>query len=182
MPDKVGSMDVNIIFVLGPSGAGKSDLSKALAEALNYEFYEIDRPADGIDTYGLRAEWDEFLHNNKPTPLVELLRARAEAVSKGGIILAFSSLLILGEVHIDALGGLARVVYLYGREGQCLDAFLERERHSGRGLDMRHWAHNNTEIFRFLSSEEAKPHLVAAFDEGGRRSLEQVLADIQGAT
>src|SRR5207248_3072918 len=74
-------MDINIIFVLGPSGVGKSDLSKALAEKLDYEFYEIDQwpKVDGIDAHGLRDEWDEFCRSANAERLADLLRGRADA-------------------------------------------------------------------------------------------------------
>ena len=81
--------------------------------------------------------------------------------------------------HLSSLRGEVRVVYLAGGEGQCLDAFLARERKTGRGLDALHWAQNNQTIFRFLRTDEAKPYIVPAFDENGsRRIVDQVLADL----
>jgi shikimate kinase len=172
-------MGIQTIFVLGPSGVGKSDLSKALAERLEFEFYEIDqRPKDGIDAHGLRDEWDEFYGSANPERLLNLLRGRIDTAGKQGIVLGFPGKLILNGSRLGSLKGKVRVVYLAGREGQCLDAFLARERQTGRGLDALYWAHNNQSIFDFLRTDEAKPHIVLAFDERARRNTEQVLAEI----
>jgi gluconate kinase len=174
-------MAIDIIFVLGPSGVGKSELSSALAKKLDYEFYEIDQhPADGIDEHKLRREWDEFWLNGRPEPFVDALRERAHAAEKKGIVLGFPSMLILKGAHLRGLSGKVRVVYLTGTEGQCLDAFLAREQKTGRGLNALHWAENNQSVFDFLKTEEAKLHIVRAFDQNGRRNRQQVLSEMAG--
>ena len=174
-------MPSDLIFVLGPSGAGKSELSQALAQMLDYEFYEIDQhPADGIAEHKLRDEWDEFWLNGKPETLLDLLRERAQAAGKKGIVLSFPSMLILKGAHLRSLNTRVRVVYLTGTEEQCRDAFLAREQKTGRGLDAAHWAGNNQSVFDFLNTNEVKPHTVAAFGQNGRRSAKHVLAEMAG--
>ena len=173
-------MPGKIIFVLGPSGVGKSELSNALAQSLDYEFYEIDQhPADGIDENDLRREWNEFWLYGRPEALVDVLRRRAQAAGKEGIVLGFPSMLILKGAHLGALNGKIRVVYLTGTEEECRDAFLAREQNSGRALDVAHWEQNNKAVYEFLKTEEASQHCVAAFDGSGvRRKVEAVLADM----
>jgi len=176
-------MGIDIIFVLGPSGVGKSDLAKALARKLDYEFYEVDQyPADGIDVHGLRREWDEFWLNVRPESLVDLLCGRAAAARKTGIVVGFPSMLTLRGAHLRALNGKVRVVYLVGTEEQCRSAFLAREQKTGRRPDAAHWNRNNKAMFDFLKTPEAKPYIVAAFDDNDRRSTEQILADISDVT
>src|SRR5438105_458689 len=46
----------------------------------------------------------------------------ADAAGKEGIVLSFPSKFILHGPHLSSLKGKVRVVYLAGREGQCLDA------------------------------------------------------------
>src|SRR5438105_5022069 len=176
-------MPNDIIFVLGPSGVGKSHLSKALALKLEYEFYEIDQyPADGIDVHDLRREWNELWLFARPDALVELLRRRAQAAGKTGIVLSFPSMLILKWPHLGALSRKVRVVYLTGTAKECRDAFLAREQQSGRGLDVTHWVgNNNRSMFEFLESDEATNYAVAAFAGTGlRRDTERVLAEMAG--
>ena len=147
-------MPTDIIFVLGPAGVGKSELSSALAQKLGYEFYEIDQhPVSGVDVCGFRPEWDEYLRSGRPDELLALLRSKAHAAGKKGIILSFPSMLILTAVVLRVLEGTVRVVYLTGSEGQCLDAFREREKQSGRGLTALHWAQNKQAIYEFLMTE-----------------------------
>ena len=66
-------------------------------------------------------------------------------------------MLILKGAVLRALAGNVRVVYLTGSEGQCLDAFLARERQSGRGLTALHWAQNNQAIYEFLKTTRPGP-------------------------
>lgn len=95
-------------------------------------------------------------------------------------IISFPGTFTLHGAHLPNLCGNVRVVYLAGREDQCIDAFLARERETGRGLNALHWAQNNQAIFEFLKTDDARPYIVTAFDENGRRGVivDQVLADL----
>ena len=175
-------MPTDIIFVLGPAGVGKSHLSSALAKKLDYLFYEVDQypTADGIDVHGLRDEWNVFCVQASPDALLDVLKERAQVAGKSGIVLGFPSFVMAGD-HLGALRGKVRVVYLTGTEEQCRDAFLTRERQTGRGLSAAHWELNNKAMFQFLKTQEAKEYSVACFEKNGyRRSVDQVLTEMAG--
>jgi len=75
---------------------------------------------------------------------------------------------------------LIRVVYLYGSAAHCIDAFLKRERSSGRNLGLDHWLLNNIEKYMQMSKPEFEPYRTHVFTvRGGRRSHAAVLGDIQ---
>jgi gluconate kinase len=176
------SLPSDIIFVLGPAGVGKSELSAALAKKLDYLFYEVDQypAADGIDAADLRNEWNKFYDHGVPEDLVDTLNRRARDAGNDGVVLSFPSMVLAGD-HLRALQGKVRVVYLTGTEEQCRDAFLAREQKTGRGLEAAHWERNNELMFEFLRTEEARMYSVAAFEnDGSRRSVDQVLAEMAG--
>ena len=169
-------------FSLGPSGVGKSYHSEELSRRENLLFLEADLwpPADGIDHHRLRSQWDAFHSGQNPAPLSAELDRRAQAAGKNGVVLSFPGFPVLRQQHISASRGVFRVVYFGGSPGQCLDSFLEREKITGRGLDIAHWARNAGQFFPFLDSNEVRTNTIITFRaDGTKRPFEEVYTDIQ---
>ena len=109
------------------------------------------------------------------------LRGRVGQARLKGCVLSFPSTVVLPAEHIAAAWkALIRVVYLYGSAAHCIDAFLKRERSSGRNLGLDHWLLNNIEKYMQMSKPEFEPYRTHVFTvRGGRRSHAAVLGDIQ---
>jgi gluconate kinase len=168
--------------VLGLSGAGKSCFAEYLNVELHWLRIEADPPngADAMTAENLRAPWDSFYHCNKATDLATELSARAKKAGSDGFVLSFSSLVVLSPEHIsDAQKAGMTVVYLYGSAAHCIDAFLKRERASGRNLGLDHWLDNN-KTYMAMSEPYFKPYRIHVFDiYGERRTHADVLAAIE---
>lgn len=160
----------SILFVLGPSGAGKSSLGDALAGHgfvhLEHDIYP--ESGDGIDVLGLREVWDAFLEGGWTQPLIDELLLRA--VRGRGVVLTFSGIVVLPTERLLLARdrGIAAVI-LYGTAADCLNAFLERERHTGRGLTLQHWVANNRQSYIAFSLPDLEPFRLPVFDSRGRR-------------
>ena len=169
------------MFLLGPSGAGKTNLGSWLAKDRALLHLEIDRwpDGDGIDLEGLRAAWDSFLEIGGAGPLATLIRARAAAARRKGAVLSFPSGLVLTPALIRAAeqAGIRSVV-LYGTAAQCLTAFLERERSTGRGLTQEHWVENNRGSYIEYSREEFAPYRFDMFTKRGRESRADLVSRV----
>jgi gluconate kinase len=161
-----------IWLILGPSGVGKSCFAQYLQRKLHRLYLEIDQfpRGDGIDIHDLREPWDMFLGRMDATALAEELCKRAKEANVAGCILSFPSGLVLSPKHIDAARtSSVKVIYLYGTAADCISAFLERERQSGRNLDIHHWLDNNTQPYMAMSRPEFARHRFHMFDEDGKR-------------
>lgn len=172
-----------ILFVLGPSGAGKSKFGQYLNKRRHWLHLEIDRypDGDGIDIENLRRPWDLFYKSRDPAELAVELRGRINRHSRMGCVLSFPSGVVLSTEHIAAARKESiRVAYLYASAAHCINAFLERERSSGRNLSLDHWLENNRKPYLLMSRPEFEPHRTHVFTiRGARRSHANVLRDIQ---
>lgn len=171
-----------IVFLLGPSGSGKTTLGRWLAEDLRFLHLEIDRwpEGDGIDLAGLRAEWDAFLGSGQADNLAAAIRDRVSEAGRRGAVLSFSSMLLLDPDLIRAAErhGI-RAFVLYGTAADCMQAFLNREQATGRGLDQEHWRRNNTHTYIAYSGTEFAPDRLEAFSSGIPRGRHDLVAEVQ---
>jgi len=161
-------------LIFGPSGAGKSSFGKWLATEQNWIHLEIDRyplPEDGIDANELRHEWDEFYCRKNARLLGDALRQRFRAHSNASVALTFPGTFVLSREHMVAATDTGvRTVYLYGSAAHCVAAFLNREQHTGRNLDLNHWIAHNCVSYNQLTSDPAfGPYKIDVFTRAGIR-------------
>jgi hypothetical protein len=170
-------------FIHGPSGSGKSCLSDQLARSKGALLIEIDLwpPCDGMVEVGLKSEWDQFWAHHLYPPIGAELDRRADQANATGCVISLPGCPLLTTVHAAQAAGRARIVYLVGTPG--LDAFLARERATGRGLGIEHWALNLRGFFQALERPEIAPLAVSSFESDGRhRSSQDIITDIDGTT
>jgi len=175
-------MSKPIVFILGPSGSGKSMLATWAAEDLQFLHIEIDRyPDDGIDLAGLRKEWDAFRNSDgQSTDLASVICKRVEDAEKEGVILSFPSNLVLLPSMMDAAESQGvRFLILLGTEIECLDAFLRRERQTGRGLDANHWFKNNASEYAQISCPKYSKYRLMVFAQSGHRNRGDLVAEVK---
>jgi len=172
---------IPILFVAGLSGTGKSTISQWLAEDLNFLFLEIDLPgASGIDSNDLRHEWNCFSRKRDPEAIASVLNKRIANANCSGAILSFPSDRIFTREEID----MARTVgihtlILFGPPQLCIDAFLYRERVSGRGFDEKRWhSKNDAAVERYRGDDYADCRFDAFCADGCRWSREQLVPRI----
>jgi hypothetical protein len=160
-----------VILVGGLAGVGKSTASAWISEDLALLHYEIDLPgADGIERHDLRREWNEFYGRCHSAPLSVLLQARATASGKNGAILSFPSSAVFRHGHISAaVAAGIQVVVLVGTVDHCLNAFLERERASGRGFDADWWHQFNDDAAALYGGAGYESVRIEAFRPDGSR-------------
>jgi shikimate kinase len=173
-----------MIFVLGPSGAGKSGFARFLTTRHHWLHLEIDQDGgDGIDLHNLRSAWNSFYESKNPTDLAEELRKRAKQAGRTASVLSFPSSVVLSPEHIAvAEKTLIRIVYLYGSAAHCIDAFLKRERTTGRNLGLDHWIMNNCAPYFMMSQPSLGAYRVHVFTaDGTRRPHEDVSKQLFGA-
>lgn len=166
-------------FILGPSGAGKSHIAELFADSINALWLEADIwRRDGIDALSLRTEWDEFLGNNYQAICDEFTR-RAALQGKTGVVISLPGFPILTTRHALRTRAQARIIYLTGTPGQCLDSFLSREKKTGRNLGIPHWAQNTTDFFSALERSDISPLSIRNFaSDGSYRPFEDVFSEI----
>jgi len=170
-----------IIFLLGPSGSGKSTLSGWLAEDLQMLHLEIDRWPDGngIDLEGLRSEWKAFLETRQVDGLATVIRQRGREAGRRGAVLSFPSTLVLDPGLFQAGEGHGiKSFVLYGTAAECLAAFLDRERATGRKLSQEHWIQNNANSYITHSRQEFTHYRLQAFAAGGFRTRGDLVAEV----
>ena len=170
-----------IVFLLGLSGAGKTTLASWLAEDLGMLHLEVDQPdEDGIDLEGLRPEWNEFAGGGQPAGLARVIRGRAAGARRRGAVLSFSSELVLDVAAIAAAEAAGiRTFVLHGTREECLAAFLERERATGRGFTRDYWARYNDASCIQYGRAEFAPYRLGAFVGGRRRPHADLVAEVR---
>ena len=172
-------------FILGPSGVGKSATAGWLSQNDGLRWLEIDRfpDGDGIDLENIRSEWDEFLIGARPSRLAGTLNSRAEENGHQGCVLSFPSGFLMAPTHVEVARTVGiSVAILYGPAPECIQAFLERERQTGRNLSADHWILNNQRTYLGFSHPGFGELRVNAFTgDGSRRTVESIAADILGA-
>jgi hypothetical protein len=176
----MSAMRKPIVFLLGPSGSGKTQLAEWVAKDLQFVHIEIDRwpEGDGIDLAGLRKEWDAFLGSGQATDLASAICTRVNGARKDGAILSFPSNFVLPTPLMEAAEeqGL-RFLILYGTGAECLEAFLRRERQTGRGLDADHWILNNAGTYAEFSRPEFSTHRLMGFEQSRHRVRGDLVAE-----
>jgi hypothetical protein len=141
-----------------------------LAFEQNWLHLEVDQypDGDGIDFHNLRAEWAEFYERGNPKVLGEAVQQRLGANSKTGGVLTFPGKLVLSKDQMIAAAqeGM-RTIYLYGSAAHCITAFLDRERQTGRNLDLKHWLDNNRDSYMRMSEPALDPYRIHVFTHMG---------------
>jgi hypothetical protein len=174
-------MSGDVIFLLGPSGAGKSTLGRWLAEDLGLLHLEMDRwpEGNGIDLEGLRGEWT-LLCRRQAAPLVEAARRRAAFAGRSGVVLSFPSGVVLGRAVLEAAerAGVCPLV-LYGAREECLAAFLERERATGRLFTTDHWVRFNRRPHGTYGGRRLARYRVGVFAGGVHRPRADLVAEVR---
>jgi shikimate kinase len=167
-------------FILGPSGSGKSYVAERFAASIRALWLEADRVfEDGINALGLRTEWDAFANLKAYEPICDEFDRRAKAEKKESVVLSLPGFPILTMAHAELARSRARIAYLSGTPGQCLDSFLRREKATGRNLDLGHWCRNTGDFFTRLECPEFKPLVITNFNaDGSYRALEEVFSDV----
>jgi len=172
---------MKIWFVFGVSGAGKSHFSEFAAGHLGFFHYEIDQtPHDGITHLGLRSQWDAFLDEFKSRPLIDELTSRACRSGCPGAILSFPSNVLaeLTKDHVDALAGEARLIVLTGEPELCKEAFLQRERATGRNYSASVWEAQNRPLYTVMEQKWLSPFLLPVFHTSGERKTVKELVNL----
>jgi hypothetical protein len=168
-----------VVLMGGLSGAGKSQTCEWAVEDLRMLHLEVDLPGvDGIDHHGLRSEWNDFYSRHEGASLAPALRHRAAVAGRAGVLLSLPSNAVLTTDHVAAARAAGmHVVIASGPPALCLNAFLTRERESGRGFDERRWHQFNDGAVATYNTPEYTPLLVPTFNRDGRRaSRSQVIS------
>ena len=167
-------------FTLGPSGSGKSYVAERFAASISGLWLEADLwPQDGIDVLSLRSEWAALLGFQSSDVICDEFDRRAKSNNKQAVVLSLPGFPVLTTSHALLIKNRARIVYLSGTPGQCLDSFLRREKSTGRNLDVEHWCRNTAGFFNVLEQPVFKPLVISNFNpDGSYRRLEEVFHDI----
>lgn len=122
-------------------------------------------------------EWNQFFFKFRGRPLVSKIRNKFASPTHSRIVLSFPSDYVLDINHIRAINSHVKIIYLYGNQQRCLNAFLQRERLSGRCFDEEHWQHNNHKLYEALDGQALRPWGVEAFHQDGTRKSTAMLYD-----
>lgn len=171
-------MQLLVVFLVGLSGAGKSCLAKWMVEDLRFKHFDIDPPegGDGIDTYGLREEWDGFLKGKNAEPFVTLVRQKAADAGAAGALLSFPSTSPFHRWMIDVAAEQGvKTLALYGDPELCMKAFQQRT-----GESAAKWSDNNREVIPLYGSDAyADVRLEAFKPDGSRWSREEMVGKVR---
>ena len=174
-------MKLPVLFINGPSGVGKGYISEYFARTRKWQWFELDAySGSGVDELGLRGEWDR-VWSGEPVPFLDEVKRRANKYRTRGAIVSLPGTCLFPPHIATALQRAgALFIFLWGTEEQCLGAFLERERGSGRRLEAGHWRRNNAGIFAFAGSPKFQGQIVNTFDANeSRRAPEEICAEIE---
>ncbi len=173
---------LNIWFVLGPSGVGKTHFCEYLQNQHDWLHIDLDETypprGDGTtDKMELKETCNQFFLKFRRRPMLSQIRKKLASSGRSHTVLSFPSNDVLNANHIRAIKNRVRIVYLYGNQQRCLDAFLERERISGRCLDEEHWKFYNHELYETLNDSALRPWIIEAFQKDGTRKSTDMLYD-----
>jgi hypothetical protein len=70
-------------------------------------------------------------------------------------------------------------VILYGTRADCLEAFLRRERQTGRGLNADHWILNNAGNYAQISRPEYSKYRLMGFNQSRHRVRGDLVAEVK---
>jgi shikimate kinase len=171
-----GQKSVKFWLILGPSGAGKSHFGQWLAAKQKWLHLEIDQCGrDGIDVNKLRSEWDLFYNERNATPLGSALQNRLEDSAKQRGVLTFPGTVALSTDHMAAAAKAGmRTIYIYGSAANCITEFLNRERKSGRNLDINHWMQYCRFYMQMSLPDFAASRIDVFTHEGARRPCAEI--------
>ena len=100
--------NINQIFLIGMMGSGKSSVGKALADSLNWTFYDIDHELEKDHNLSIN---DMFAHGEAQFRDHESKKLQ-EIASKENIVCSTGGGVVLNESNCDILGELF-CVYLH---------------------------------------------------------------------
>ena len=100
--------NINQIFLIGMMGSGKSSVGKALADSLNWTFYDIDHELEKDHNLSIN---DMFAHGEAQFRDHESKKLQ-EIASKENIVCSTCGGVVLNESNFDILGELF-CVYLH---------------------------------------------------------------------
>ena len=163
--------DLPIVFILGLSGVGKSKLGE-YSEDSDFLYIEQDSTeGNGIDIWGLRNDWDNYLNDHSASSLAKTIREKTELKVKKGAVLTFSSVVTLSIKDIEcAKQSGINTILLYGTDDDCLNSYLKREQESGRGYGKNRWLKYNTDSSAKFSSNDYEPFREQVFDNHEHKS------------
>ncbi len=92
--------NINQIFLIGMMGSGKSSVGKALAESLNWTFYDIDHELEKDHNLSIN---DMFAHGEAQFRDHESKKLQ-EIASKENIVCSTGGGVVLSESNCDILG------------------------------------------------------------------------------
>ena len=110
------------------------------------------------------------------------MTARSIARKRGACVLSFPSRVVLSPSQIAAaFAAEISVKYLYGSAAACIEAFLKRERATGRNLGVEHWLLNNSNEYLLMSKPELAEWRVDVFSpEGHRPTVAEIATRVTG--
>lgn len=167
-----------IFLVFGPNGVGKSTFAAFLVTR-GWLHVEIDRfEADDR----LPAPWGALCAMRNAWPLSAELRGRMRRGAAKGCVVTFPGGIAPPlELIRAAERAELRIVCLHAPAADCVDAYLERERDSGRNPSRTHWFAHNARCYCQFAQAEYAPYRVATFNERGQpRPNGDLLAQILG--
>lgn len=95
-------------------------------------------------------------------------------------VLTFPSPVVLtpDRIRVANQAGI-RTIYFYGSEADCVTAFLNRERQTGRDLKIDHWVGFNRNTDIEIRKPEYAPYRIRVFkDSGERKPHAEVFAEL----
>ena len=117
--------NINQIFLIGMMGSGKSSVGKALADSLNWTFYDIDHELEKDHNLSIN---DMFAHGEAQFRDHESKKLQ-EIASKENIVCSTGGGVVLNESNCDILGELF-CVYLHASiESLCHRLENDSSRH-----------------------------------------------------